>query len=147
MDDRYEEYSLPKEDTGFETYASSAPPCQKPVSRPRRNPWKTVAIALCCILLGSVAGAAVALTISRNKPPETAEVQPEMEVSYLLESRREAALEILPVDVTELLTPAQVYAENVNSTVGITTAITTNFWGYQTTSAASGSGFIISSDG
>ena len=45
------------------------------------------------------------------------------------------------------MTPAQVYAANVNSTVGITTSVTTNFWGYQSTSAASGSGFIISSDG
>jgi len=45
------------------------------------------------------------------------------------------------------MTPAEVYAANVNSTVGITTSITTNFWGYQTTSAASGSGFIFSDDG
>ncbi|MCI7134569.1 MAG: trypsin-like peptidase domain-containing protein, partial [Clostridiales bacterium] len=36
---------------------------------------------------------------------------------------------------------------NVNSTVGITTSITTNFWGYQTTSAVSGSGFILTADG
>ncbi|HIT35521.1 MAG TPA: trypsin-like peptidase domain-containing protein, partial [Candidatus Faecousia intestinavium] len=33
------------------------------------------------------------------------------------------------------------------STVGITTSITTNFWGFQTTSAASGSGFIITTNG
>ena len=45
------------------------------------------------------------------------------------------------------MTAAQIYAANVNSTVGITTSITTNFWGYQSTTAASGSGFIISSDG
>lgn len=45
------------------------------------------------------------------------------------------------------MTPAEVYAANVNSTVGITTSITTNFWGYQTTSAASGSGFIFTDDG
>ena len=147
MDDRFDDSIFPKEDAGFETYVPSTPPYQKPISRPRRNPWKTVAIALCCILLGSVAGAAITLALSQNKTPDAPEVLPEQEVSYVLESRREAALEILPVDVSELLTPAQVYAENVNSTVGITTAITTNFWGYQTTSAASGSGFIISSDG
>ena len=35
----------------------------------------------------------------------------------------------------------------MNSTVGITTTITTNIWGYQTTAAASGSGFIITDDG
>ena len=35
----------------------------------------------------------------------------------------------------------------INSTVGITTQVTTNYWGYTTQSAASGSGFIYSSDG
>ena len=45
------------------------------------------------------------------------------------------------------MSAAEVYASNVGSTVGITTSITTNFWGYTTTSAASGSGFIISEDG
>lgn len=45
------------------------------------------------------------------------------------------------------LTAAQVYAANVNSTVGITTSVSTNYWGYRTTSAASGSGFLISEDG
>ena len=45
------------------------------------------------------------------------------------------------------LTAAEVYAANVNSTVGITTEITTNYFGYKTTAAASGSGFIITDDG
>ena len=45
------------------------------------------------------------------------------------------------------MTAAEVYAANVNSTVGITTQVTTNFWGYTTQSAASGSGFILSADG
>jgi len=51
------------------------------------------------------------------------------------------------VNSGEELTAAQVYAANVNATVGITTSVTTNYFGYQTTAAASGSGFIISSDG
>ncbi|WP_294476279.1 S1C family serine protease, partial [uncultured Ruminococcus sp.] len=45
------------------------------------------------------------------------------------------------------LTASQVYQNNVNSTVGITTEITTNYFGYKTTAAASGSGFIITDDG
>ena len=45
------------------------------------------------------------------------------------------------------LTAKEVYADNVNSTVGITTSITTNYWGYQSSGAASGSGFIYSADG
>ena len=113
-----------------------------PPPKPRGK--KIAVIALCFSLAGSLAGSAITLIVHNfvavpfNQP---------METSYLLESRRESQLEILPVDPSEIMTPAQVYAANVNSTVGITTAITTNFWGYQTTSAASGSGFILSADG
>ena len=42
---------------------------------------------------------------------------------------------------------AEVYAENVSSTVGITTSVTTNYFGFKTTSAASGSGFFLTDDG
>ena len=45
------------------------------------------------------------------------------------------------------MTAAEVYKNNVNSTVGITTEITTNYFGYKTTAAASGSGFIVTDDG
>ena len=45
------------------------------------------------------------------------------------------------------MSAADIYEQNVGSTVGITTTITTNVWGYQTTAAVSGSGFIISEDG
>lgn len=47
----------------------------------------------------------------------------------------------------EPMTAAEVYAENVNSTVGIRTSLTTNYFGYETVSAASGSGFIVTEDG
>lgn len=66
----------------------------------------------------------------------------------LLEGLREnIVIETVPVQTDEVMTAAQVYANNVHSTVGITTSVTTNFWGFQSTSAASGSGFIISPDG
>jgi serine protease Do len=65
-----------------------------------------------------------------------------------LEGKREnTVIDINTIDTSNVMTAAEVYAANVGSTVGITTSITTNFWGYQTTSAASGSGFIISDDG
>ena len=66
----------------------------------------------------------------------------------MLEGIRESTvLEITQIDTGKLMTPAEVYASNVRSTVGITTSITTNFWGYQTTAAASGSGFVFTEDG
>ena len=62
-------------------------------------------------------------------------------------SRQETEIEVISRDTAEELAPADVYRLNVNSTVGITTTIQTNYWGYTSQSAASGSGFIISSDG
>ena len=77
---------------------------------------------------------------------EEAPESPEQDISYILHGVREnSVIKVVDVPAGELMTPAEVYAANVNSTVGITTSVTTNFWGYQSTSAASG--FIISDDG
>ena len=101
-------------------------------------------IALICALLGGVAGAYGVLLIQNLQTEEV----PETDVSYLMQSIREnTAIEIVEAGTGQLMTPAKVYAANVGSTVGITTSVTTNIWGFQTTSAASGSGFIISTDG
>lgn len=56
-------------------------------------------------------------------------------------------LNVSYVDHDRELTASEVYSQNVNSTVGITTSIDTNFFGYHTTAAASGSGFIITENG
>ena len=61
--------------------------------------------------------------------------------------RESSVIDVSKIETGKLMTPAEVYAANVNSTVGITTSVTTNFWGFQTTSAASGSGFILTGDG
>lgn len=61
--------------------------------------------------------------------------------------RPSSVINTASIDTSKQMTAAEVYAGNVNSTVGITTQVTTNFWGYTTQSAASGSGFIYSADG
>ena len=61
--------------------------------------------------------------------------------------RESSVIDVSEIETGKLMTAAEVYAANVNSTVGITTSVTTNFWGFQTTSAASGSGFILTADG
>ena len=112
---------------------------------------RIVIFALCFSLLGSILGAGALFLIQRLFPSQEASAEPTADstISYLLQGQREqVVLETVAVDTGKTLTPAEVYAANVNSTVGITTTLTsTNFWGYQTTSAASGSGFIISNDG
>lgn len=96
-----------------------------------------VIVALICSVLGGVLGTAGGLLWASLLNNGT---------SNVLVSQQ-SVIETTPVEPGALMTPAQVYAQNVNSTVGITTSITTNYWGFQTTSAASGSGLILTEDG
>ena len=125
----------PQKEPVFNAYGSEEKPKRK------RGGAGLVAVALCCSLLGSALGAGG--VIAWNAMQEEEE-----NVTVIMKGDREpSVIQIAQIDTSKVMTPAEVYAANVNSTVGITTAITTNFWGYTTTSAASGSGFIISEDG
>ena len=113
---------------------------------------KTVALLLACALVGGAAGAGGSLLTAGARQQDTAQAESQPEAASqsttLYEGQRETeALTVAHVDTGKELTAAEVYAQNVNSTVGITTSITTNYWGYQTQSAASGSGFILTADG
>ena len=125
-------------------YHSPNPAPEKPKKKHRGA--GIIALALCFSLIGGAVGAGGVLLAGRlnNNGSEYSQ----QELAVMVEGLRSASqLEITTVDTDTLMTPAEVYAANVNSTVGITTSITTNFWGFQTTSAASGSGFIISTNG
>lgn len=108
-----------------------------------------VVAVLCASLLGGAAGGlSVHLAGRTTENSAAAEGSGTGNISHILQGKRETSvIDIVDIDTGTLLTAAQVYAANVNSTVGITTSITTNYWGYHSTSAASGSGFIISDDG
>ena len=103
---------------------------------------KVAALALCCAMVGGVCGGALGAKIVPQNAKASAS-------STVLQGTREnTVIGVKNIDTSKELTAAEVYAQNVNSTVGITTSITsTNLWGYQTKAAASGSGFIISADG
>ena len=121
------------------------PPAQPP--KPKKTGARLVALALCFSLLGSVLGAGGVLLASHFTSGKTEPVDKE-NLSLMLQGQRaNSVIETVNVDTSRQMTAAEVYAANVNSTVGITTSITTNFWGYQSTAAAAGSGFIISNDG
>lgn len=120
-------------------------PAEKP--KKQHKALKLIALLLVCALVGGASGLAAAGLFTPAAATQPAET-PVPESSVLLEGKRpQATLQTASIDTAKLLTPAQVYAQNVNSTVGITTSITTNYFGYQTTSAASGSGFILTQDG
>lgn len=124
-----------------------------------------IAVVVTAVLVGSVvAGAFAAFYLVRVLPTiggtETSE-NPQGEVSRIAdvseesrpaaESRetvkREAKIRYAEDSGKQEKSYAEVYAENVSSTVGITTSITTNYFGFRTTSAASGSGFFLTEDG
>ena len=109
---------------------------------------RVIALMLCASLLSGALGAGGAIAYHVLTEENTPIAQPTAEPSLMLEGIREdAVIDVTQIDTSKVMTPSEVYAANVNSTVGITTSVTTNYWGYQTTSAASGSGFILTSDG
>ena len=121
-------------------------PERKSAKKKKRSWVLPLVVALCCLLSGAC-GVGGVLMVQHIQAQQVEEV-PEENVSHVLQGIREnSVIEIVQVGTGTQMTPAEVYAANVNSTVGITTSVTTNFWGYQSTSAASGSGFIISDDG
>ncbi|MBQ6159668.1 MAG: trypsin-like peptidase domain-containing protein [Oscillospiraceae bacterium] len=109
--------------------------------------WKkAVALALVCALLGGAAGFGGALLANKLQSGRSSSSKVSTAVQ-LATPRESTELNVVTVDSGKLMTASQVYQNNVNSTVGITTEITTNWWGYQSTSAAAGSGFILTEDG
>ncbi len=127
-------------------YQAPEQPPKPPKKKGNGGKWVAiVTLCLCCSLLGGVLGA---VFYSKLNPSERTTVNGSGGNTVIQEGTREpTVITPAPVDTGKLLTAAEVYATYVNSTVGITTSITTNFWGYQSTSAASGSGFILSEDG
>ena len=129
-------------------YHYAPQPIEPPKPKKKKSvAGKVIALALCCSLVGGILGAIGGAVVAMNIKYAPA-ANPSGGSSTILEGQREnTKIDINKIDTSKQMTPAEVYATNVNSTVGITTSVTTNFWGYQTTSAASGSGFIISDDG
>ena len=156
MDHEMEFNDQPIREDGTYRYIPAQPepvytPPVEPVSVPPVEPVKKkkkrgagclgiVAVALSCSILGGLVGAGAVVGADRM-------LRKEHGSSILMGERENTVLDTTLIDTSRLMSAAEVYAANVNSTVGITTSITTNFWGYSTTSAASGSGFIISADG
>ena len=139
-------YSYSFEQSAAQPQPSAPAPEQK---KKGGKAGKIVALLLACALVGGGSGFGAAALMQKNasaQPQST--TQASSDASVMLEGKRQtAALQVASIDTGTVLTPSEVYAQNVNSTVGITTSITTNYFGYQTTAAAAGSGFILTQDG
>ena len=126
-------------------YTPAAP--KKPKKKKKNHALKIVALAVCCGLLGGLCGVGgTMLTLQMLAGGGRTPVQ---YISGMLQGQREdTVIKIEDIDTSKLMTAAEVYAANVNSTVAITASATgTGYWGNQTTSSSAGSGFILSHDG
>ncbi len=127
----------------------------QPIPKKTRGAAKIIALALCCSLAGGAAGAGGMQVINSFLAAETktetkTETKADEEAgdNKILVGKRDGdQLQAISVDTSKELTASEIYAANVNSTVGIRTSVTTNYFGYQTQAAAAGSGFILTSDG
>ena len=123
---------------GYYPYASTPAP-EKKREKKHNGRVKTVALVLACSLLSGCVGAAAVTAIDKTEGGSTTLVESD---------RKPVTVDVSYRNNGKLMSAAEVYAANVNSTVGITTSvITTNFFGMRTSGAAAGSGFIISEDG
>ena len=109
---------------------------------------RLTALVLSCALVGGAMGFGGSALQNHLAAKDKDMDEESTQASVVYEGSRESSIiNIAQIDTSKQMTPAEVYAQNVNSTVGIRTSITTNYWGYQTQSAAAGSGFILSADG
>lgn len=163
-DSPYVMYHETQRQTDNQTYdwVRSAPvePAAPKKSREKktRHGWKPagiVAAALCCALLGGIGGGALMLNYSNNRMAQQTEAL-QSQLDALKRSQNSASTAInsgtnasgSTVSTGSTLTFSQVYEQNVNSVVAISNESTsTNIFGQPSTSASSGSGFVISEDG
>ena len=125
----------------FGDYTDPIPTTGGPVE-PGKGPKKKTglriaALLLACVVLGGGAGVGGAALYAQMNQPET----------VVYEGERPQVQTVVNNNNGEPMTAEQLYAANLASCVGITVNTTVNIFGQTTTSAASGSGFVLTQDG
>ncbi len=123
-------------------------PSQQPTFKKKRGgAGRAIALMLCCAIVGTGAGmGGAALYMTQIAPETSATTTPTVAVAS--GSAASATTLVTSTSSGQLLTADELYATNITSCVGITiSGTTTNVFGQVSTSAASGSGFVLTSDG
>ena len=116
----------------------TTPPQTTAPRKKEKRGLKIAALLLACAVLGTACGFGGS-ALHRNMSRGSATIYQS--------DRAPVAVEVKKVDGQQEMSPAEVYASTVNSTVSINTSTTRNAFGQVTESASSGSGFIITADG
>ena len=112
---------------------------------------KAACLALVCAMLGGFVGSAITAGSLSDKVDALEERVAQAETAVSSVSAVQTAVSASPVAVSGesgVMSPAQIYDMACRQVVGVTTDVTyTNYFGMKSSSAVSGSGFIISTDG
>ena len=138
---------------GYNSYSIDNNAAKESAKKDRSSKLKIAALAMSFSLLGGALGTGGTLAAMKafNKDTANTNAAEETNKTAVIRTADSEGNKVVSTQTVKndgkKLTASEVYAANVNSTVGITTEITTNYFGYKTTAAASGSGFIITDDG
>ncbi len=125
----------------------SAPPQKK---TPKKKRWglRIAVVALCCALVGSAAGGAIVGSVMHTMYKNDVSLTQKPSDSQTATTPSEPTTQVVQTkNPSTPLTPAEIYAQNVSAVVSISNQATTNVFGQVTSTASSGTGFVISSDG
>ena len=138
-DHQHDPWESPIETTGRPVESGNVSAGGQP-GKKKKGGAKIAALCLVCALVGGIvgsAGVAAATGVLGGGSTTIYEA-----------TRQPTVVNVSNITGQEQLTAPEIYAAYVGSTVGITTEIvTTNGWGQPVSSAAAGSGFVITSDG
>lgn len=124
----------------------SAP--QKKTPKKKRWGLRIAVVALCCALVGSAAGGAIVGSVMHTMYKNDVSLTQKPSDSQTATTPSEPTTQIVQTkNPSTQLTPAEIYAQNVSAVVSISNQATTNVFGQVTSTASSGTGFVISSDG
>ena len=124
-----------------------------PSPKKTRGAAKIVALSLCCSLVGGATGAVgmagyqYLFQKAGEKYIENTNEEDSSASKMYVGEREEKKLEVVTVDSSKEMTAAEIYAANVNSTVGISATVKTTSRGRSVQGTAAGSGFVLTADG
>ena len=127
------------------TYEETIKTPEPKKTRKGKTALKVAALALGCSLLGGAVGAGgTALTGFALYTVNKQVAVEDTNATTVYEGIKDnPALNVSYIDTSKEMSASEIYAKNVNSTVGITTSITTNYFVYQTTTPAASVGSTI----
>lgn len=119
---------------------TGGPSDQKKGPGQKKTGMRIAAVVLACALVGGAAGVGGAALYQHLSAGDGTTV--------IQEEQRPQVETVIHNNDGQPMTPEQLYAANLGSTVGITVSTTTtNIFGQTSTSAASGSGFVLTKEG